>query len=293
MEENERTRLSKLPRFETLQQPLPAGSKALYYGLFRGLLGSVGKLSDGIALGYQHGFDSGVMLEYVYANRPSGRWGIGTLIDRFYLASPGWRGIRARREMLRETLHTVLSQHQTAQDSAQAGVHLLDVACGGARYDLEVLQHFPKVHATLRDYEQVNVDKARELAAQLQVEATIERADAFNDDDLARLNPAPHVVVVSGLHEIVSDDALIRHHFQQLATIMAAKGTLIFTVQPYHPQLELIARTLRSHTGDMWVMRLRSLEQVQTWAREAGFGQFVVHMEPQGIFGVVRATLVD
>lgn len=287
MEEREGVSETGLPRFEDLQQPLPAGFKALYYGAFRGLLGSVGKLSDGIALGHQHGFDSGVMLEYVYANTPSGRWGIGEIIDRFYLDSPGWRGIRARRELLRETLHAVVSDYD-----AQGAVHLLDVACGGARYDLEVLQHFPTVTATLRDYEQVNVTKARELAEKLGVDATIEQADAFSDDDLANVDPAPNVVVVSGLHEILSDDALIRHHFQQLAGIMVAKGTLVFTVQPYHPQLELIARTLRSHTGNMWVMRLRSLEQVQTWAREAGFGQFVVHMEPQGIFGVVRATFL-
>ncbi|MEM6430206.1 MAG: class I SAM-dependent methyltransferase family protein [Deinococcota bacterium] len=276
-----------LPSYDSLAQPLPATSlKGMYYRFVRWLLASAGSLSDGIRLGQTHGFDSGVMLEYVYTNQASGRWGIGALIDRIYLNSPGWQGIRARRELIKTTLREVLSEKQAAGED----VHLLDVACGGGRYDLEVLRDFPQVKATLRDYQQVNVDKAQELAQTFGVTATIEQADAFSDSDLAAVSPAPNVVVVSGLHEILADDALIENHFSQLANIIMPGGTLIFTVQPYHPQLELIARTLKSHTGNLWVMRLRSLEQVQSWAGAAGFQQFEVSMEPQGIFGVVRAT---
>ncbi len=276
-----------LPSYDSLAQPLPATSlKGIYYRFVRWLLATAGTLSDGIRLGQTHGFDSGVMLEYVYKDEASGRWGIGALIDRIYLNSPGWQGIRARRELIKTVLRSVLEQRQAAGED----IYMLDVACGGGRYDLEVLREFPKVRATLRDYQMVNVDKARELAKDFGVTATIEQADAFSDSDLAVVSPAPNVIVVSGLHEILPDDALISNHFKQLANIMVPGGTLIFTVQPYHPQLELIARTLKSHTGNLWVMRLRSLEQVQSWAAAAGFSAFEVSMEPQGIFGVVRAV---
>lgn len=282
-----------LPTYENLLRPLPIWQpKAWYYGLVNLGLKTVGKLSDGVRLGFQYGFDSGVMLEYVYRNHPQGITPVGTLIDWVYLNSQGWRGIRARAELLKATLRQELQSYQQQQRPCI----LLDVACGGGRYDLEVLQAFPpgSITATLRDYRLENVTRARQLARQLGITAQIEQADAFNDGDLNQVQPRPNVVVVSGLHEILPDDALIQHHFQQLYQIMAAPGTLIFTIQPHHPQLELIARTLPSHTQRPWVMRLRSWELIQSWAEAAGFRNFRVKMEKNGIFGVVMAQkLVD
>jgi 2-polyprenyl-3-methyl-5-hydroxy-6-metoxy-1,4-benzoquinol methylase len=180
---------------------------------------------------------------------------------------------------------------QTIQDSLDRdiSVNLLDVACGGGRYNLEVLLDFSQdaVMATLRDYMPENVAKARELAQHLGVVATIEQADAFSDKDLNSISPRPNLIIVSGLHEILPNNELICRHFQQLSSILASGGTLIYTIQPYHPQLELIARTLNSHTGKPWIMRLRSLELTQKWASAAGFSDFQVQMDSFGIFGVV------
>ena len=265
--------------------------KAWYYGLLRVSLKTLGKLSTGVRIGYRYGFDSGIMLEYVYRNRPSGITPLGTLIDWYYLNSQGWCGIRQRSKVLKATLREVLMTYQ------QQGIHchLLDVACGGGRYDLEVLRDFPReaVTATLRDYKNENVAKARQLATQMGINAHIEQADAFSEGDLNLVQPRPNVVVVSGLHEILPDDGLIANHFRQLYRIMETSGTLVFTIQPHHPQLELIARTLPSHTGKPWVMRLRSWELTRQWATAAGFRNLRVHMEPNGIFGVVVAEKPD
>lgn len=279
---------NKTPSYEELTRPLPAWHpKAIYYSLLKFLLRTVGRLSDGIRLGLQYGFDSGVMLEYVYRNQASGRTFLGKAIDRFYLNSQGWKGIRQRGEILKGVLRQKIAENQ------QQGVKtiLLDVACGGGRYDLEVLREFPPdaVTAVLRDYKEENVEKARQLAQKLEVSATIEQADAFSDADLNRVYPRPNLIVVSGLHEILPDNDLIRHHFRQLYRILQTPGTAIFTIQPYHPQLELIARVLPSHTGHPWVMRLRTLELTKQWAREAGFSNFQVQMDSFKIFGAVTA----
>lgn len=277
-----------LPTYDQLIRPLPVWNpKAWYYGVLGLSLKTVGRLSNGVRLGYRYGFDSGVMLEYVYRNQPRGITPIGTVIDWAYLNSRGWRGIRQRSRVLKATLRQVLITYQ----SRGIHCHLLDVACGGGRYDLEVLRDFSRdtVTATLRDYKAENVAQARQLARQLGIEARIEQADAFNDGELQRVQPSPNLVVVSGLHEILPNDQLIANHFHQLYQIMAAPGTLIFTIQPHHPQLELIARTLPAHTGKPWVMRLRAWELTRQWARAAGFQNLQVHMEPNGIFGVVVA----
>ncbi|MFN4797774.1 MAG: class I SAM-dependent methyltransferase family protein [Pseudanabaena sp.] len=280
------------PTYEQLLLPLPIWNpKAWYYGLMNLSLKTIGKLSRGIQIGFQYGFDSGVMLEYVYKNQPSGITPLGTLIDWFYLNSQGWRGIRSRSQLMKTTLRRVLQSYQRQNIPC----HLLDVACGGGRYDLEVLQEFEQelgnnaIAATLRDYKLENVTKARQLATQFGVTAQIEQADAFNDEDLDRVMPRPNLVIVSGLHEILPNDALIKNHFQQLYRILDTSGTLIFTIQPQHPQLEMIARTLPAHTGLPWVMRVRSWELIRQWAEVAGFENFQVQMESNGIFGVVTA----
>jgi SAM-dependent methyltransferase len=275
-----------LPTYAQLRRPLPVWHpKAWYYAAFRLALRTVGQLSTGVRLGYRYGFDAGVMLEYVYRNHPSGVTPLGTLIDRLFLNSQGWQGIRDRAHLLQNTLKTVLASHLQGGQSC----HLLDVACGGGRYDLEVLQKFPShgINATLRDYKPENVAQARQLAQQWGINARIEQADAFSDVDLDQVQPRPNVVVISGLHEILPDNDLIERHFQQIYRIMDVPGTLIFTIQPHHPQLELIARTLPAHTGQPWTMRLRSWELTRQWALAAGFVNPQMQMEKHGIFGVV------
>lgn len=60
-----------LPSFEELQKPLPAFSpKNIYYTIIRVLMKSIGNLSDGVRIGNTFGYDSGVMLDYVYKTVP-------------------------------------------------------------------------------------------------------------------------------------------------------------------------------------------------------------------------------
>jgi SAM-dependent methyltransferase len=254
----------------------------------RGLLRTVGQLSDGVALGERYGYDSGVMLEYVYRNQPSGKNAFGKAIDKAFLDAPGWRGIRARGDLLTRTLRREIKHAKTRGQSVQ----LLDVACGGGRYVVEALREVGGVAgAVLRDYRQENIDSAKKLARDLDVEARFETADAFSDVDLGRVSPPPNLIIVSGLHEIIADNAIVEQHFRQLARIAARPATLVFTIQPRHPQIEFIARVLRSHTGRPWVMTLRPWEQTRQWAEAAGFKVRSFEMEKQNIFGVVTADL--
>ena len=273
---------------ESLQKPLPAWNpKAWYYGAIRFLLGSVGRLSRGVRIGLERGFDSGVMLDYVYENRPQGVGPLGRAIDRAFLDAPGWRGIRNRGALIEGKIVDVIRE-------AGAGgrpVRIVDLACGGGRYVLGALRTVGDavaVSAVLRDYRQENVAKAGANAARMGLAATVEQADAFADYHLVKLGTVD-VVVVSGLHEILPDDARVEGHFAQIARILAPGGRLILTVQPDHPQLEFIARVLNSHTGKPWAMRLRPLDLIMRWAEAAGFVVESIDMEPLDIFGVLVA----
>lgn len=276
---------------ESLTRPLPAWHpKAWYFALARGLLGSVGRMSKGIRIGLEHGFDSGVMLDHVYANRAEGSGPLGRAIDRAYLNAPGWAGIRNRGALVEarigEAIDTVAR--------TRAPVRLVDLACGGGRYVLNALarrEHRSAVSAVLRDYRPENAEAARANAARLGVEATIEAGDAFSDTDLAGLKDVD-IAVVSGLHEIIDDDTLVARHFRQIRDILRPGGRLLLTIQPDHPQLEFIARVLKSHTGKLWAMRQRPVSLTRRWLEQAGFAIEDIEMEPIGIFGLVQARKV-
>lgn len=276
--------------YDQLLQPLPRYCpKALYYKAINVLMRGIGRWSAGIDLGYRYGFDSGVMLEYVYRNQAQGRYGVGVVIDRLYLNTPGWVGIRQRGELVRGELKALVRE-KTRDKSGP--VRIVDLACGSGRYVLEALHDLADVDVcvTLRDYKIENVRNAQTLARLVGVQATIEQADAFSDADLESiLKEKTDIIVVSGLHEIIDNDVLVAHHFHQIAEILKPGGSLLLTIQPSHPQLEFIARVLPSHTGRMWAMRLRSCELTRRWVEEAGLSFASKKMENNGIFGVIRA----
>jgi SAM-dependent methyltransferase len=279
---------------EDLTKPLPPfHAKALKFGLARLLIRTIGRLSKGIDIGCTHGFDSGVMLDHVYDNKAQGRLLLGRLIDRIYLDAPGWQGIRNRGELLCDTIIAEASSIAAKNVvDGKRSLHLVDLACGGGRYLITALRALKDagldIRATLRDYREENVIKARDNAAKAGVEATVELADAFSDADLGRLD-SPALVIVSGLHEIIDDDRLVAGHFTQIARLLPPGGRLILTLQPDHPQLEFIARVLTSHSGRPWAMRLRSIQLISAWAQAAGFSVETVTQEPRDIFGVLVA----
>lgn len=278
--------MKRMPSFEELQQPLPTLSpKNIYYGFLRFVLHTTGNLSDGIRVGNQYGYDSGVMIDYVYKNKPSGRFGIGILIDWAYLNSVGWRGIRLRKLLLQGYLTKVVHNHLQAKPR----IKYLDIACGGAEYDIETLKQFDKsrIDVELRDYKPENIEKAKHNADANGLQSIrFRQADAF---DTSNYGDRWDIVVASGFWEIIDDDALVSGCIKNIAQSLDPGGSLVFTIQPYHPQLEMAARALTSNTGRPWIMRIRSLDLYKQWLSEAGL-EYVSHeMEKHQIFGVVEA----
>jgi SAM-dependent methyltransferase len=263
---------------------------ALRWKLMQQMMRTVGQLSDGVRLGWRTGFDSGVTLDYVYSNRPAGTTPLGWVIDRSYLESIGWRGIRARRENLQSILRRSIDDLQ----HAERRVHILDVACGAGRYVLETMKALPygvRASALLRDYQQVNVDAARKLAADLGLAdaATVTTGDAFDRASLAAVDPRPTIAIVSGLFELFPENEPLRHSLAGLADAMEPGGYLIYTCQPWHPQVEFIARVLTNREGQPWVMRRRTQAEMDALVAAAGFEKVDQLIDRWGIFTVSLA----
>lgn len=280
---------------ESLATPLPRNSlRDLYWRSTRAGLGLGSKLSAGVKLGVETGFDSGSTLDYVYRNRATGLSAVGRLIDRNYLDSIGWRGIRQRKLHVEELLRLAIAQLREQQQA----VRIVDIAAGHGRYILEAVQGLESLPESilLRDYSDINVRDGSALIAEkgLGEIARFIKGDAFDRQSLAALEPKPTLAVVSGLYELFADNQMVGNSLAGLADAVPVGGYLVYTGQPWHPQLELIARALTSHrAGQAWVMRRRSQAEMDQLVEAAGFRKVTQRIDEWGIFSVSLAQRVQ
>jgi Putative methyltransferase len=279
---------------DALASPLPPLSpRGLYWAAMRLAMRVGGRLSAGIELGHTTGFDSGSTLDYVYRNQPQGAGPLGRLIDRGYLESIGWRGIRQRKIHVEELVRAAM---QYLADRNMP-VLLVDIAAGHGRYVLEALAGSavaPQL-IQLRDYSDLNVAAGTRLIEQkgLGSVATFVKGDAFDRAALAAIKPTPTLGIVSGLYELFADNAMVRRSLEGLAAAIPAGGCLVYTGQPWHPQLEFIARVLTSHRqGQAWVMRRRTQAEIDQLVAAAGFRKIEQRIDEWGIFTVSLAERV-
>nr|WP_319527601.1 bifunctional alpha/beta hydrolase/class I SAM-dependent methyltransferase [Pseudomonas laurentiana] len=279
---------------EALAAPLPLNSpRELYWRATRAGLKLGATLSAGVKLGFDTGFDSGSTLDYVYRNQPTGNSPLGRLIDRNYLNAIGWRGIRQRKVHLEE----LLRQAMASLREQQRPVHIVDIAAGHGRYILESLEQGAQRPESilLRDYSDLNVRDGSALIEQkgLGDIARFVKGDAFDREDLAALEPKT-LAVVSGLYELFASNAMVSDSLAGLAAAVEAGGYLVYTGQPWHPQLEFIARALTSHReGQAWVMRRRSQVEMDQLVERAGFRKVTQRVDEWGIFTVSLAQRVS
>jgi alpha-beta hydrolase superfamily lysophospholipase/SAM-dependent methyltransferase len=268
-EEYERLKLRGGPQFAVVRAGMKTG----------------GRLSKGIDLGWRSGFDSGLTLDYVYENKAQGATRLGRFIDHGYLNSIGWRGIRQRKKNLEKLLRNVIEKTH----AAGRPVRILDIAAGGGRYVLETMQALPEIPMTavLRDYKQENVEAAAHLAQDLGLtNVTVGFGDAFDRPSLAAIEPRPTIGIVSGLFELFPANEGVLTSLRGLADAIEPGGHLVYTNQPWHPQVEFIARVLRNREGKPWIMRRRTTGEMDELVRTAGFEKITMEVDEWGIFTV-------
>jgi len=138
----------------------------------------------------------------------------------------------------------------------------------------------------------VNVRRGEMLIRQKGMDgfARFEKGDALDAEALGGIRPRPTLGVVSGLYELFPENAFVRESLAGLAASIESGGYLIYTGQPWHPQLELIARTLPSHRdGNPWVMRCRTQAELDQLVEAGGFRKIDQLADDWGIFTVSLA----
>ena len=287
-------------------------ANSIKYACLRTLFKTVGKMSDGIKVGLKYGFDSGESLDYVYENRAGGLGPVGKFLDRLYLDSPGWSGIRTRGEIMRQSIRWAIEKSSDSNET----IELIDIASGPGRYVLDVLIAMksegaassnsssmnaqPALKARLYDMDETGLAFGRARAAANCVDnVEYVKKNAFlpdshlvahTDDKFAQLvdkkGERCDIAIASGLYELFPDNDLIRASLKNLSSTVREGGYLIYTNQPWHPQLEFISNVLSNRDGEPWVMRCRSQEEIDGLVRDAGFEKISMQSDDNGIFTV-------
>ena len=274
------------PSFAELKRPLPARSaRAWRFAAARAASRAGALLSDGLRIGYAHGFDSGPFMDHVYANRATGRTPLGRALDRRLLdrrTCVAFRDIRALAES------AVLDAIDAVATPERAPV-LADLAAGSAPYLLRSLVARPQVTAIAGDIDAAALEVARAHARRLGVadRLTLLRGDALDRAALHALPVAPDIVLELGLYGIYHDDRRIERHFLDLAEVVAPRQ-IVFNVQTQNPEIEYIARVWRNAAGGPCLWRLRPVGQILAYASAAGFEPVSETSDRYGIYRVVR-----
>jgi len=274
----------EIPGFEELRKPLPEyGIKSVYYKIIQVLLRTVGTLSEGIKIGFKHGFDSGNIMNYIYENQAHGRLFVGEILDREFLDQKTCKAFRAIKKIQKDFISNYLAERRDLE------TFIVDLASGKADYIYDVLlETDSKVSVLLRDINENTLQESKNTAKNLGLTENIrfETGDALDTENLKTITPKPDLVIEVGLYGIIHDDEKIKNHLKSLKVLLDPDA-LLFNVQTYNDQIELIARALINQDGEPCVWHLRESEQLISWAEDAGFKNPEIVMDPYDIYAVV------
>ena len=282
---DEMVKITKQEQDKIAYGSLPLWKETNYF-MQRFMMKRMGFLSDGMKIGLKYGFDSGVTLDHVYKNEPSGKTWLGTMIDKNYLESIGWKGIRQRKVNIIAAIEAKIA---LLKEKGQK-VRILDIAGGPARYLIEIAEKYPEVEVRVRDYQGQNVQEGRTLAKACDVSnISYAQCDAFNTENYNVEVYKPNIVIISGLFELFESNELVGIAMDGVASLIGDEGYLLYTGQPWHPQLEQIANVLDNHQNTKWIMRRRSQYELDYLFGLRGFEKKSMRIDDWGIFTVSSA----
>lgn len=251
-------------------------------------LGTIGKISNGMEIGLKHGFDSGASLDYVYHNSPEGKLGFGKLMDKNYLKAIGWQGIRIRKQHLLQLLE------KNIENLLKEGrkVKILDVAGGTGNYLFDIKDKYPDAEIVINEFVKANIEIGQKVIQEKKYQnVRFTNYDCFDIETYKKINFEPNIVIISGILELFGDNELVSKALTGVKSITEENSSVIYTGQPWHPQLKMIAYVLNSHQKKNWVMRRRSQKELDRLMSYNNIDKKNMLIDDFGIFTVSTAKI--
>ena len=263
-------------------------NEKIFYSIQKFSMKTFGFLSKGISLGLKYGFDSGISLDYIYKNQANGKLLLGKFIDRFYLNQIGWAGVRERKKNLLTLIEEKIN------NLGEENVKILDVAGGTGNYLFDIKEKYPKVQILINEFKKSNIEVGEEVIKKNNWEnISFVNYDCFDRETYKKINYTPNIVIISGVFELFKDNKILENTISGVVEILDKNGVVIYSGQPWHPQLKQIALVLNSHKGDgkSWIMRRRSEKELDSLFEKYNLNKGKMLIDNNGIFTVSLAEL--
>ena len=263
-------------------------NEKIFYSIQKFSMRTFGFLSKGISLGLKYGFDSGISLDYIYKNHANGKLLIGKFIDRFYLNQIGWRGVRERKKNLLSLIEEKITS------LGEKNVKILDVAGGTGNYLFDIKEKYPNVQILINEFKKSNIEVGEEVIKKNNWEnISFIDYDCFDKETYKKINYTPNIVIISGVFELFENNKMLENTISGIAEILDKNGAVIYTGQPWHPQLKQIALVLNSHKGNekSWLMRRRSEKELDSLFEKYDLKKEKMLIDNNGIFTVSLAEM--
>ena len=263
-------------------------NEKIFYSIQKFSMRTFGFLSKGMSLGLKYGFDSGISLDYIYKDQADGKLLLGKFIDRFYLNQIGWAGIRERKKNLLTLIEEKINS------LGEENVKILDVAGGTGNYLFDIKEKYPNVQILINEFKKSNIEVGEEVIKKNNWEnISFVNYDCFDKETYKKINYTPNIVIISGVFELFENNKMLENTISGVAEILDKNGAVIYTGQPWHPQLKQIALVLNSHKGHgkSWLMRRRSEKELDSLFENYNLKKEKMLIDNDGIFTVSLAEL--
>lgn len=248
---------------------------------------TIGNWSDGLRLAMKEGFTSGIMLDYIYKNKPGGRFFIGKIIDRIFLEHEGWRVVRERKDNLCAHLEKAIDSTLQSKNAAR----ICDVAAGPALYITTVLEKYKEqnVSAEIRDLDERWLKEAKQRADAQGLNLTYKVANALEKGDFT-FDPIPDIFVASGFYDWFNDAEMIKKSMRLIHESLRENGYFVFTNQTGHVALEMTNYLFKDFNHKPLEMVTWDADLINSWAEEIGFTILDVRKDEKGCYSNVLAV---
>ncbi|KFF05099.1 alpha/beta fold hydrolase [Flavobacterium reichenbachii] len=246
-------------------------------------MSKIGFVSNGMRIGQVYGFDSGLSLDYVYKNTPAGKFGFGKLMDHSYLNAIGWRGIRIRKQHLLAQIESQIAKLQ----QENRPIKILDIAGGTGNYLFDIKNKYPEAEIVINDFKKSNIEEGEKVIAEKGFQKIrFTNYNCFDSETYKKLDFTPNITIISGIFELFEDNKLVSNAIVGVTSISEPDSAVIYTGQPWHPQLKMIAYVLNSHQEKDWVMRRRSQKELDAVFKFNNVNKENMLIDDFGIFTV-------
>ncbi|HRK61996.1 MAG TPA: class I SAM-dependent methyltransferase family protein [Candidatus Omnitrophota bacterium] len=240
---------------------------------YRRIVKNILKLSS---LGYGFivkGAEFGYNYEHIYNNRASGRYFVGTMIDRLFLNLPAVQATRERKDVLKGVLWNEICNNILLKRKTK----IIDLASGGARYLREL-----KNEHLLGQVESICIDRnldCVEMGRLLSREEGLRnirfiKGDVFKLHHLKKFSNkskwVPNVVTASGFFIYFNDD-IVTKMIRDIYDVLPAKGLFVFQSYENLNTKKLMRKTMATSSGDNWTLYYRKPDFWRDLLHRVGF----------------------